>query len=123
MDAVIRPMREDELKLVGHFFGWVAEVDGRAVGSVKYSHVAEDVDLVDIEVDKKFRRNGIGSLLLNKMVEVTSENGASRVFLEVRESNDGAKRFYEELMFKEVGRRNGYYQDNGEDAVVYELQI
>jgi len=36
----------------------------------------------------------------------------------VRTSNDGAMRMYEGFGFKVIGRRKGYYTDNGEDAIV-----
>ena len=38
--------------------------------------------------------------------------------LEVRASNHGAMALYEKLGFKVIGRRRGYYTDDGEDAVV-----
>jgi ribosomal-protein-alanine N-acetyltransferase len=44
--------------------------------------------------------------------------GAKWVTLEVRASNDKAIRMYEGFGFKVIGRRKGYYTDNGEDALV-----
>jgi ribosomal-protein-alanine N-acetyltransferase len=44
--------------------------------------------------------------------------GAKWVTLEVRTSNDTATRMYENFGFKVIGRRKGYYTDNGEDAIV-----
>jgi ribosomal-protein-alanine N-acetyltransferase len=38
--------------------------------------------------------------------------------LEVRESNNAARRLYRGFGFFEVGRRVRYYRDNGEDAVI-----
>ncbi len=38
--------------------------------------------------------------------------------LEVRTSNENAMRMYESFGFKVIGRRKGYYTDNGEDAIV-----
>jgi ribosomal-protein-alanine N-acetyltransferase len=44
---------------------------------------------------------------------------ASKIFLEVRESNLPARRLYEKHGFHETGRRRGYYQNPAEDAILY----
>jgi [ribosomal protein S18]-alanine N-acetyltransferase len=44
--------------------------------------------------------------------------GARWITLEVRDTNDHAIRLYERFGFKAIGRRRGYYTDNGEDAVI-----
>jgi ribosomal-protein-alanine N-acetyltransferase len=49
------------------------------------------------------------------------ERGADTVFLEVRESNLAARRLYEKATFVEKGRRQLYYQEPEEDAIVYQL--
>jgi ribosomal-protein-alanine N-acetyltransferase len=40
------------------------------------------------------------------------------VTLEVRTTNENAMKMYEAFGFKVIGRRKGYYTDNGEDAIV-----
>ena len=45
------------------------------------------------------------------------------VLLEVRESNTPARRLYEKLGFALEGRRPGYYQDPGEDALLFRLML
>ena len=44
---------------------------------------------------------------------------ASKIFLEVRESNQPARRLYEKHGFREIGRRRRYYQNPLEDAILY----
>jgi len=44
--------------------------------------------------------------------------GAKWITLEVRASNENVMRMYEAYGFKVIGRRRGYYTDNGEDAIV-----
>jgi len=51
-------------------------------------------------------------------VQAAYEMGAKWITLEVRTSNDSAMRMYEAFGFKVIGRRKGYYTDNGEDAIV-----
>ena len=51
------------------------------------------------------------------------EEGASEMSLEVRVSNTPARRMYEKLGFVNLGIRPGYYEDNGEDAVIYRKDL
>ena len=71
-------------------------------------------ELLNLAVDPHLRRCGIGSRLIG---ELTSRNSGS-LWLEVRESNFGARNFYKRLGFSDAGRRADYYQDSGEAAIV-----
>ena len=64
------------------------------------------------------RRRGIGGRLLSELIELAADLGASVVTLEVRLSNAGARRLYQEFGFRPVGVRPRYYSDNGEDALI-----
>jgi ribosomal-protein-alanine N-acetyltransferase len=59
--------------------------------------------------------------LLGEFLRLARERGADTVFLEVRESNLAARRLYEKATFVEKGRRQLYYQEPEEDAIVYQL--
>jgi ribosomal-protein-alanine N-acetyltransferase len=48
--------------------------------------------------------------------------GADKLFLEVRESNQKARNFYESLNASLVGRRVKYYKD-GESAAIYRIDF
>ncbi|HXF95509.1 MAG TPA: GNAT family N-acetyltransferase, partial [Gemmatimonadales bacterium] len=56
--------------------------------------------------------------LVGEAVARLAREGASAVYLEVRESNTVARRLYRRLGFEEVGRRARYYRRPEEDAVV-----
>lgn len=73
--------------------------------------------LMNVAVDPKLRRRGVGGALLERMFEVAGD-GEQRFTLEVRASNRGAIEMYQRRGFVAVGVRRRYYQDNGEDAVV-----
>jgi ribosomal-protein-alanine N-acetyltransferase len=51
-------------------------------------------------------------------VEAAAAAGARRAFLEVRESNAGARAFYSKMGFVEAGRRKNYYREPAEDALL-----
>ena len=56
--------------------------------------------------------------MIEAMLEATQAEGIIAHTLEVRTGNEAAKRLYEKFGFKEAGLRKGYYEDNGEDAVI-----
>jgi len=93
----------------------VAEVRGQIAGfSVSRRVDDEEVEVLNVAVDPAFRRQGIATRLL--------ENIHSRhVFLEVRESNEGALHLYRKLGFHEIGRRDKYYEEPEETAIVMRL--
>ena len=45
--------------------------------------------------------------------------GVAYMTLEVRRSNERAQKLYQSLGFEYVGVRKRYYEDNGEDALIY----
>jgi ribosomal-protein-alanine acetyltransferase len=83
----------------------------------------DEWEIENIVVDEKFRRSGVGSSLVQKLLAESRTAGVSRVILEVRESNFAAMRLYESIGFKPEGRRKNYYQHPAEDAVLYSLSI
>ena len=71
-----------------------------------------------VAVDEAFRRKGIAKALVMEMLLAAKNGGVQSIFLEVRPSNAAARALYKGLGFLETGIRRGYYQDNGEDAIV-----
>ncbi|HEX2096588.1 MAG TPA: ribosomal protein S18-alanine N-acetyltransferase [Solirubrobacterales bacterium] len=72
--------------------------------------------LMNVAVAPERRRHGIATRLISRLVE---EAGGRLPFtLEVRVSNHEAIVMYERLGFRSAGVRPGYYQDNGEDALI-----
>jgi len=65
------------------------------------------------------RRRGLGTRLLGEFLDLARAQGAEAVFLEVRESNRAARALYEKWSFMRSGRRQKYYKDPEEDAILY----
>lgn len=74
--------------------------------------------LTTICIVKEYCGNGLGEWLLLKTMKYGEKLGALRFTLEVREKNDHAIRLYEKTGFRAVGKRENYYQEIGEDALV-----
>ena len=73
---------------------------------------------VSIAVNSARQRTGIGKTLLEAGLGKLDFISGDKMFLEVREGNDKARRFYERNGFTEYSRRDRYYSD-GENAILY----
>jgi ribosomal-protein-alanine N-acetyltransferase len=84
--------------------------------------IAGEAHISTIAVHPDFRGKGLGELLLAGMLRRAVQLGGEYSVLEVRASNGTAQALYEKYEFKVVGRRKGYYRDNGEDALLMEVR-
>jgi len=100
----------------------ISERNGEATGFVLGRMVGDETEILNLAVRAEFRRQGEGRALLRELLHRFAGAGVSRVFLEVRESNYGAMAFYEQEGFRRIGRREDYYQDPREAALVYEKE-
>ena len=80
--------------------------------------ILEEAHITLLAVHPQYHRQGLGQALLCYLLKRASDNGLERATLEVRASNSAAIALYQKFGFKTAGRRRGYYQDNGEDALV-----
>jgi [ribosomal protein S18]-alanine N-acetyltransferase len=93
-----------------------AEVESELAGYMVCSRYDTVWHLMNIAVEPDRRRRGIGSALLQALLERVGDD--AQLTLEVRRSNQGAVVLYERFGFRSVGVRRRYYADNGEDAVI-----
>lgn len=84
---------------------------------------ADEGEILRIAIDKSKRKQGFGKKLLDNTLMYLENNGCNDVFLEVRKSNEGAISLYKSAGFEEIGVRKGYYNDNGEDALIFKKEI
>ena len=99
-------------------FYLVLRQGGVIIGYAGVWRVAHEAHVTTIGVRASEQRHGYGTALFAALILRAYEMGARWVTLEVRASNLHAMRLYERFGFKEIGRRRGYYTDNGEDAVI-----
>ena len=100
---------------------WVAESDGRVAAMLVAWFIVDEIHIATIATHPDFRKQGIGEKLLSFTLKSAKDEGAVSSFLEVRESNDAAIMMYRKFGYVESGRREGYYKDNGEDAILMTL--
>lgn len=92
--------------------------DTEVRGFLCAASAADEAELQSFAVAAHRRGQGIGADLMRVFLAWASAAGARSVHLEVREGNEGARRFYARWGFAETGRRARYYRDNGEAALM-----
>jgi ribosomal-protein-alanine acetyltransferase len=101
--------------------------EGEAAQSILGFAVAhcgsEEWEIENVVVAKRRRRSGTGSLLVRKILQEAAQAGAAAMLLEVREANHAARKLYETLGFIEIARRQAYYHNPAEDALVLKISI
>ncbi len=96
--------------------------EGKLAAFCCYCGVLDEYEIWKICVRDDLRRRGLAKELLDSLIKEASSYSPARVFLEVRAGNVPAVKFYEKAGFTPLGRRNCYYRD-GEDALVYVLEV
>ena len=112
-----------ELCLLTGVSTYVSERGNFLFGMISGRRILDEAEVLNLAVIQKARRQGEGKRLLMRLLEEFQENGVSRVFLEVRESNSGAISFYARMGFRPVGKRRDYYQNPSESATVMEARL
>lgn len=104
------------------FFVFGARLRGRLIAYVSVYHTADQMEILNFAVLPALRRQGIGRKLLAVLLQCGNKIGILSVVLEVREHNVPAIALYEGLGFALSGRRRKYYEDTGEDALIYNYE-
>ena len=136
VDVILRPLKAADLPQVlkieraafpspqwysddfTRFDTTVAVIDQSIAGFlVSRQLVPEEREILNVAVHPEYLRRGIAQKLIR--AELVRSPGAH--FLEVRESNDPARRLYERLGFEQVGTRPGYYENPTETGIVMRI--
>ena len=100
---------------------WVARVDGAEIDVVAYCAgwlIFDELHINNMAVHPHWRRQGLARRLLTHVLAAAEADGAMRATLEVRASNDAARRLYEQFGFRVAGTRPAYYREPVEDALI-----
>ena len=88
---------------------------GNVMGFLTASCIMDTAELTNIAVAPECRKQGVAGMLLKNLL---SRIGRAELFLEVRESNLPARKFYQKYQFQEIGIRKRFYQNPEENAVL-----
>ena len=115
------PWSTESLLASTEFEAWIAHLDGYIAGILIGRIAADEFEILNMAVYRAHRRSGIGSRLLESALEFSRTAGSARAYLEVRASNAPAIALYARHGFAECGRRDRYYRDPVEDALLLSL--
>lgn len=93
----------DNDKIIGYVGAWL---------------LLDEAHITNVAIMPEYRGRGIGTQMMVEFIRIVKERGITAMTLEVRPSNKVALVLYDRLGFKSVGLRKGYYQDNGESAMI-----
>jgi len=96
--------------------GMVAEHDDRVVGFMIYEMSKTRIRVLNFATARDYRRRGVGSQMLAKLIGKLSLQRRTRISLEVRETNLPAQLFFRDNGFRAVSVLRNYYDDTPEDA-------
>jgi len=96
----------------------VAQAAGAVVGYTGSVLVAGEGHITTVGVAPTWHRNGVATRLLLVLARQARERGVTALTLEVRMSNVGAQRLYQEFGFVPAGVRKNYYAEVNEDGLV-----
>lgn len=101
----------------------ISESQHQITGFLMARQAADEAEILNIAVRRAHRRTGVASALFLAALEELHARKATRLFLEVRESNAAAIAFYQKHGFRQVGRRPGYYCQPDEAALIFERKL
>lgn len=113
---------EQELECENSHFIIAKNENNEIIGFAGLKIIIDEADIMNIVVKKRYRNNGIGSILLENLISYSKSLNLKTVTLEVNDHNLSAIRLYDKFNFDHIGIRKKYY--NGEnDAIIMSKKI
>lgn len=97
------------------------QLDNKCIGYLEYSLIYDRIEIDNLFINPEYRNQKIGTKLMAYLVSLAIELHVINITLEVRVSNEIAKKLYKNFGFREVALRKFYYAD--EDAILMEKQV
>jgi ribosomal-protein-alanine N-acetyltransferase len=121
------PWTEDiflnEIRLNQFATYYVIENERKVIGYCGLWLIIDDAQITNIAILPNYRGKKYGQMLFQYVLNQAIIQGAEKLSLEVRVSNDAAKKMYEKFGLAPGGLRKNYYSDNNEDAIVMWVKL
>jgi len=123
-DAYHRELQSSDRGLL-----WVVRLDPKVgeehslAGYIAGRLIADELHINNVAVREDYRRTGVATALLSRLLREAEAYKAVRAFLEVRAGNKAAQALYERCGFSIVGRRRNYYSNPLEDALIMTAEM
>jgi len=97
-------------------------IENLIIGICVFQVILDEAQINYFVVNKKFRKKGFGSYLMNYLIKKCEKLNLKKILLEVSQGNVNAERFYNRFDFSTVGIRKNYYKD-GSHALLKEKKL
>ncbi len=84
--------------------------------------IMDELHITSIAVHPMHQRKGLGKFLISDLIKRSSSLLTNHMYLEVKETNESAKAFYQSMGFKVIGNRSNFYKD-GSNAILLTKQL
>ncbi len=102
----------------------VEELDEHQVlGFMIYELFGNRLNLARIAVEKRYRREGVGSAMIRKLLSKLGYFRRTMITAKLRESELEAQLFFKSFDFRAIGLLRGYFDGNGEDAYMMRYRL
>ena len=115
-DEFVRCLRQRDC------IGMVAEYAEQVVGFMIYEMQRTRIHVLSFAVHPDYRRQSVGSAMVQKLVSKLAYQRRNRIILEVRETNLAAQLFFKSLGFRATGVLRNFYEDSTEDAFLMQFR-
>ena len=109
----LKNLLEDEKSVT-----FIAVDNNTICGYCGLNTILDEGYITNVAVLESYRRQGIGKLLVNALIDFANEKNLAFLTLEVRKSNTPAINLYKNNGFEEVGERKNYYTSPFENALL-----
>ena len=100
---------------------YVAKYNNQNIGYISGLLVSDDLNILNLGIDERYRNRGFGYQLLNHLIENTRKIKSTNIFVELRKANTLAFNLYLRRGFKVYSERKNYYSNPNEDAILMNL--
>ena len=102
---------------------FVALCGEQVAGYIGAHNIVGEVYITNVAVAPDYRRQGVATQLIERLVEISRAENAEFITLEVRENNTSAQELYEKQGFGVVGKRKAFYENPREDAILMTINL
>ncbi len=93
------------------------------VGYCCFWVVFGEVHIMNLAVHPDWRRKGIATRFVEETISISRKQAVQKIHLEVRRSNEPARRLYEKFGFEVIAIRPNYYTQPREDALLMAMDL
>ena len=116
-------VKEEFIKFILKEYNIFIISEPNPVGFLKATIIKDQMEIISFVIDKKYRNEGKGRALLNKILVIATNKKINNIFLEVSVENKIAINLYNKANFKKVGERKNYYSFNGKKVNAYIMKL